>query len=71
VVLERGVERRDLRPGLDYELALDIFDGPLFYRLLITDGPIDRQLADGVTDVILRRFAPSTEHARRHGRKRK
>src|SRR5687767_12740601 len=40
-VLRRGVERGDLRPDLDVELALDVLGGPLFYRLLITGGLID------------------------------
>ena len=57
-VLERGVERGDLRPDLDRELALDVLGGPLFYRLLITGGPIDEQLAAGVVELILRGFAP-------------
>jgi AcrR family transcriptional regulator len=57
-VLRRGVERGDLRPDLDVELALDVLAGPLFYRLLVTGGPIDEQLAEGVADLILRGFAP-------------
>jgi AcrR family transcriptional regulator len=57
-VLVRGVQRGDLAPGLDLELAVDVLGGPLFYRLLVTGGPIDRRLADGVTDLILRGFAP-------------
>ena len=57
-VLERGVERGDLRRDLDRELALDVLGGPLFYRLLITGGPIDEGLADGVVELILRGFAP-------------
>jgi AcrR family transcriptional regulator len=61
-VLRRGVERGDLRDDLDVELALDVLGGPLFYRLLITGGPIDDQLAEGVADLILRGFAP---HERR------
>jgi AcrR family transcriptional regulator len=58
-VLRRGVERGDLRPDIDLDLALDVLGGPLFYRLLITGGPIDEQLAEGVADLILRGFAPS------------
>jgi AcrR family transcriptional regulator len=58
-VLERGVDRGDLRADLDLELALDVLGGPLFYRLLITGGPIDRPLADGVVELILRGFAPA------------
>jgi AcrR family transcriptional regulator len=56
-VLRRGVERGDLRPDLDLELALDVLGGPLFYRLLITGGPIDEALAGGVADLILNGFA--------------
>jgi AcrR family transcriptional regulator len=57
-VLRRGVERGDLCPDLDVELALDVLGGPLFYRLLVTGGPLDEQLAEGVADLILRGFAP-------------
>jgi AcrR family transcriptional regulator len=58
VVLQRGVERGDLRPDLDVELALDILGGPVFYRLLVTGGPLDEALAEGVADLIVRGFAP-------------
>ena len=57
-VLERGMRRGDLRADLDVELALDVLGGPLFYRLLVTGGPIDDQLAEGVADLIVRGFAP-------------
>jgi AcrR family transcriptional regulator len=64
-VLERGIQRGDLRVDLDIDLALDVLGGPLFYRLLITGGPIDEQLADGVVELILRGFAPQTTPSRR------
>jgi AcrR family transcriptional regulator len=57
-VLERGIERGDLRPDLDRELALDVLAGALFYRLLITGGPIDERLAEGVVELVLTGFAP-------------
>jgi AcrR family transcriptional regulator len=53
-VLERGVRRGELRPDIDRELALDVLGGPLFYRLLITGGPLDESLAEGTVDVMLR-----------------
>jgi AcrR family transcriptional regulator len=71
-VLRRGVQREDLRPDLDVELALDVLGGPLFYRLLITGGPIDERLAEGVADLVLRGFAPDAAKStktRRGGRK--
>lgn len=57
-VLDRGIGRGDLTQDLDAELALDVLGGPLFYRLLITGGSLDEQLAAGVVELILRGFAP-------------
>jgi AcrR family transcriptional regulator len=59
VVLERGVRRGDLRRGIDLELALDVLGGAIFYRLLVTGGPIDDRLAEGIVELILRGFAPT------------
>jgi AcrR family transcriptional regulator len=56
-VLERGVARRELIEAIDYELALDLLGGPLFYRFLITGGPIDEPLAEGVVDVVMARWS--------------
>ena len=50
----RGAERRSSSAvfgveisgrGLDLELALDVLGGAIFYRLLVTGGPIDERLA--------------------------
>ena len=70
-VLRRGVERGDLRPDVDLELALDVLGGPLFYRLLVTGGPLDEQLAEGVADLILRGFAPDDPRNAKSVSKRK
>ncbi len=64
-VLERGIERGDLRDDLDVDFVLDVFGGPLFYRLLITGGPIDEPLADGVVELIMRGFAPQAKPSKR------
>jgi AcrR family transcriptional regulator len=56
-VLDRGAARGDLRADLDVELALDVLGGAIFYRLLVTGGPIDERLAEGVAELILRGFA--------------
>jgi AcrR family transcriptional regulator len=64
-VFDRGVLRGDLRSDLDVELALDVLGGAVFYRLLVTGGPIDERLAENVVDLILRGFAPTTPRARK------
>ena len=61
LVLKRGVRRGDLRRGLDLELALDVLAGPIFYRLLVTGGPIDERLAEGVVELIMAGFARTPE----------
>jgi hypothetical protein len=63
LVFERGIERGDLRCDLDVDFALDILAGPLFYRLLITGGPIDEGLARAVVELIVRGFAPAPRRA--------
>jgi AcrR family transcriptional regulator len=65
VVFDRGVGRGDLRRDLDVELALDVLGGPIFYRLMITGGPIDERLAENVVELILRGFAPVPPRARK------
>jgi AcrR family transcriptional regulator len=69
-VFERGVGRGDLREDLDVELALDVLGGPLFYRLMITGGPIDTRLAANVVELILRGFAPAPAATTKPPRKR-
>lgn len=40
-ILERGVQRGELKQDLDLELCIDLIYGPLFYRLLVTGEPVD------------------------------
>ena len=54
--LERGIGRGELRAGTDVELALDLLSGPLFWRFLVTGGPVDEGLARGTVQAVLRAF---------------
>jgi Tetracyclin repressor-like, C-terminal domain len=65
--MKRGEVRRDL----DLELALAVLSGPLFYRLLITGGPIDEQLAGGVADLIVHGFAADESRSTKSPKARK
>ena len=56
-VLERAASRRELREDVDHELCLDLFGGVIFYRLLITGGPLDERLVEALTALILRAIA--------------
>jgi AcrR family transcriptional regulator len=56
-VVERGVERGDLRPDTDVRLLHEFLLGPVFYRLLLSGLPLDRNLADRLVDALLPGFA--------------
>lgn len=55
-VLERGIARGELRPDADVELATDVVSGPLFYRYLMSGGPVDEPSARALVEVALRAF---------------
>lgn len=59
-VLGRADERGELRDDVDHELCLDLLGGVVFYRLLITGGPLDDRLAHDLTTVLIRAIAQTT-----------
>jgi AcrR family transcriptional regulator len=52
-VLERAIERGELPPGTDVELALDLIYGPLFHRLLHVHAPLTDRFVQSVVDTVL------------------
>jgi AcrR family transcriptional regulator len=56
-VILRGIERGDLRPDVDPEAVIDAFVGPIFYRFLISDAPLDDAFADALADNVLHAFS--------------
>lgn len=49
-LLARAVEAGEVRPGIEIDAALDIIYAPLFFRLLMGHGPLDRKFVDAVLD---------------------
>ena len=56
-LIERGIERGDLRPDTDIELAHELLFGPVYYRLLLSGAPLDKKLAERIVDAVLPAFA--------------
>jgi AcrR family transcriptional regulator len=52
-VVERGIDRGDLRPDTDPRLLLETLVTPLHGRLLLTGEPIDDDLPERVVDLVL------------------
>jgi AcrR family transcriptional regulator len=58
-VLQRAVARREIRDDVDIELIIDLFAGPVVYRLLITGGDYAQLPAvDEQLDALLNGLAP-------------
>lgn len=55
-VIERGVRRGELRADIDPEVLVDCFVGPIFYRFLITNEPLDETFAAALVASTLRAF---------------
>jgi AcrR family transcriptional regulator len=55
-LLERGVQRGELKESLDKELSVDMLYGPIFYRLLVTGEPIDDFYVRSVVNEVFKGF---------------
>jgi AcrR family transcriptional regulator len=55
-VITRGVERGDLRPDADADLATELLVGPAYFRLMF-GGELGADVSERVVDAVLRGFA--------------
>jgi AcrR family transcriptional regulator len=55
-LLRRGIERGELPPDTDVAVMGGMLVGPIFYRLMITQEPMDDAFVDGLVDALLRGF---------------
>jgi Tetracyclin repressor-like, C-terminal domain len=66
-VLQRAIDRGELRPDLDLDGALDGLYGPLYHRVLFGHGSVERSALQALVDQALRGLAvtdPQTHAAR-------
>jgi len=49
----RAARRGEVPPDTDAELVADLIAGPIFYRCLVSRGPLDDAYADAVVDAVL------------------
>ena len=64
-MVERGIERGDLRPDTDPRLVQELLIGAIYYRLLFSGPPLDRKLGPRLVDAILDGFRVRPDQAAR------
>jgi AcrR family transcriptional regulator len=52
-VLQRGIDRRQLRADTDIDLVIDVIGGATTFRLLQRHAPLSRRFTDGLIDLVL------------------
>jgi AcrR family transcriptional regulator len=52
-ILKAGIERGELRPDLDLEVALDALYGPIYYRMLVPVGPVSAAWMESLARIVL------------------
>lgn len=52
-ILDRGVERGEIKGDLNLELIVDILNGPVWYRRLLGHAPLNRRFADDLVRVVM------------------
>ena len=60
-VVERATARGELRPGVDVELVHELLFGPVYYRLLLSGGALDKVLAERIVDAVLPSIRAETQ----------
>lgn len=56
-LVERGIDRGDLRPDLDAEMVTDLLLGPIYYRFFLSGAPLDETFGKRLVTTLLPSFA--------------
>lgn len=55
-LVERGIARGELRPGLDPEMVTDLLLGPIYYRFFLSGAPLDKDFGTRLVAALLPAF---------------
>ncbi len=56
--LRRAAARGDLPTDVDTDLVQDVWEGAIAYRRLVSGGPLDREFAEALLDMVMSGMAP-------------
>ena len=64
-IFRRAIERGEIPPDTNIEVALDLLYGPLYHRLLHGHAPLNDRFTQDVIDMALNGIQPTPDHAGR------
>jgi AcrR family transcriptional regulator len=70
-IIDRAIERGDLRPDTDVRVAHELLIGPLMYRLLFSGLPLSKRHAEQVVDAMMAAYAMPAKPQHRSASKRR
>ncbi len=59
-IAQRAIARGELRADTDVEVMVDVLAGPIFYRSLVSGGPLDDHFVRHLVDAVTRAYAAPT-----------
>lgn len=59
-ILERGIDRGEIRPDVDMEMAHELLVSPIFYRMFLSGEPLRTAFAAEIVDAVLPGLRPTT-----------
>lgn len=60
-LLRRGIERGELRPDLDLEVAIDALYSPVYWRMLTGYAPLSDEFVDGLAEHVIEGLCASRQ----------
>lgn len=57
IILQRGIERDEIRENMNLELVIDAVYAPIWYRLLLKHAPLDEEFTKEVVSLLMQGFA--------------
>ncbi|MDT4994777.1 MAG: hypothetical protein QOH97_4669 [Actinoplanes sp.] len=70
-IFQRAVERGEIPPNTNIEVAIDLLYGPLYHRLLHGHAPLNDRFTTNVIDMALHGIQPTLNNADAHQNKNK
>ena len=58
-ILRRAVERGEIGPDVDLELAIDLLTGPIMYRLYFSGAVVDHEVIEHLVDLVVGAIRPA------------